>query len=196
MLLKKHLMKSISTFCLIVCLSIISYSVHGQNFLWGRSGGSGEPTQGSNEESVEDMATDRNGNVYILSYINQLGLHAAGTPLTGFGVSDIMLASFRPDGSFRWAKIVGTIGSEDQALWMGTDAKDGVYFCGFTNKWNKGPAYIDADAISPMNFQRGILVKYDTAGNYQWHRHPESDTLSSARSSGYIRSLVMDVDDA
>src|SRR5690606_693143 len=110
--------------------------------------------------------------------------------------SDIMLASFRPDGSFRWAKIVGTIGSYDQALWMGTDATDGVYFCGRVHKGNKGPAYIDADAVSPKNYQNFILVKYDTAGNYQWYRHPESDTISGHYASSYFRSLVMDVDDA
>ncbi len=190
--------KKCTLYLIVVIISVILPSLRGigggflyaQNFLWGRSGGSTQVSGGfMGEESVRDIATDRNGNVYIIAPVKTPGLQIAGQPFTGYGWSDIMLASFKPDGTFRWAKIIGS-GNEDYCYWLGTDDKDGVYFSGFIDKTNS-PANIDVDATSPKNYQIYILVKYDTAGKFQWYRHPEPDTLTSW---GNSLSYGMDVD--
>jgi hypothetical protein len=175
------------------CILHLTFPAHAQNFLWGRSGGSIENSDNSfNRESLYDIATDRNGNVYIIAPVKKFGLNIAGQPLTGYGSSDIMLASFKPDGSFRWAKLIGT-GGFDYCDWLGTDDKDGVYFSGTVDK-SDGVAHIDVDAVSPKNNQARILVKYDTAGKFQWYKHPEPDTLSTWGGSSI--SYGMDVDNA
>jgi hypothetical protein len=172
-------MKRITTLYLFCfCILHLSLPAHAQNFLWGRSGGSIENSNNSTDrEEVRDIATDRNGNVYITAPVKKIGLNIAGQPLTGYGSSDMMLASFKADGSFRWAKLIGG-GSFDYGEWIGTDDKDGVYISGLTASKIDGPVNIDVDAQSPKNFQRYILVKYDTAGKFQWYKHPEPDTLT------------------
>jgi hypothetical protein len=123
-------MKRIFTFYLFCfCILHLTFSAHGQNFLLGHSGGSIEnPSNVDNEESIRDIATDKNGNVYIISPVKKQGLNIAGVPLTGYGNSDMMLASFKSDGSFRCAKMIG--GGIDYCEWVGTDDKDGVYLSG------------------------------------------------------------------
>ncbi|WP_276133670.1 T9SS type A sorting domain-containing protein [Polluticoccus soli] len=181
---------AICTFC-ILHFSLCSSA---QNFLWGRSGGSVEPGNGPKLETIRDMATDRNGNVYILTHVMKQGMNIAGLPIKGYGGRDVLLASFKPDGTLRWKKLIGN-GDDERSYWLGTDNKDGVYFsCEVSiDDW---PANIDTDATTLTSYLRFILVKYDTAGNFQWYRHPEADTLSTTTTWSYNRSLVMDVDDA
>ncbi len=176
------------------CVLHFSFSATAQNFLWGRSGGSSDPSQGADDETVTDIATDRNGNVYILAPSLTAGRNVAGNPLPSYGYCDIVLSSFRPDGTFRWAKVIG--GSDDDLpKGLQTDAKDGVYICAAVSS-NSSPGHIDADATLAQNYQFFLLVKYDTAGNYQWHRQPEASTLPDGNSWNYTRSVAMDVDDA
>ncbi len=196
---KSRLMKKKCTlYLIVVIISVILPSLGGvgggflyaQNFLWGRSGGSTDISSWSlDRESVYDVATDRNGNVYLIAPVKKNGLQISGQPLTGYGESDIMLASYKPDGTLRWVKMIGGNRS-DYCTWLATDDKDGVYLSGSVQKYD-GPAYINTDAISPKNNQTYILVKYDTAGKFQWYRHPEPDTLTT---SGNSISYAMDVD--
>ncbi len=166
--------------------------LYAQNFLWGRSGGStGISDNSFNREAVYDIATDRSGNVYLISPVKNQNLQISGQPLTGYGGSDIMLASYKPDGTLRWVKMIGGSGN-DNCYNLCTDDKDGVYVSGNVYKYNS-PAHIDTDATSPKNNQHSILVKYDTAGKYQWFRYPEPDTMSSLISTN---SVAMDVDNS
>lgn len=185
--------KSITHYLIAVGISFlfVSNQAIAQNFIWGTSGGGTASTQGSDDETVKDIATDRNGNVYVLSQVMSTGLKVAGQSVTGYGSNNIMLASFKPNGVFRWVKIIGT-GRGDNCHWLGVDGKDGVYLVGNVYKDN-GPANIDKDATSPKNYQTNIIVKYDTAGTYQWHRHPEMDTFSNVILWGQSRTIAMDV---
>jgi hypothetical protein len=172
-------------------LLLFSQSAIAQNFLWGRSGGSMETTSGSDDETVTDMATDRNGNIYILAEVKKNGLQIAKQPITGYGASDVMLASFTPKGVLRWVKMIGN-GDDDTPRWLGTDAKDGVYLSASLNKRNNVTS-IDKDAISPKNAQVNILIKYDTAGKFQWYRHPEMDTFTGSSIYSNVGTWAMDV---
>lgn len=184
-------MKKRTILPLILLLSILSsYSVKSQNFLWGRSGGSSDP----GEETIDDIATDRNGNVYILSTVKKQSLNIAGQPLVGWGDSDVMLASFAPDGTLRWTKLIGA-GGTDRAYHLGTDAKDGVYFSAVVSQHN-GPVAIDKDGWTVKNFQCLLLVKYDTAGNFKWYRQPQPDSLTSGASWQGTSLIGLDVDEA
>jgi hypothetical protein len=177
--------KALFTFCTILS----SFNLYAQNFLWGQSGGSQDAVLEDEQESVRDIATDKNGNVYVIAYAGQLGMHVSGQSIAGRGDRDIMVASFKPDGSTRWVKVIGS-SMRDVGGKIATDDKDGVYICCEVDK-TSGPCYIDADAISSQNGQRALIIKYDTSGNYQWHHHPEPVTQTSATA---VQSIAMDVD--
>jgi hypothetical protein len=186
-------MKKISTllfftFCFFTC----PFSANAQNFLWGRSGGSSDPTQGPDDETVRDMAVDKNGNVYVLTIAQSTNRNVAGHPLSSFGNSDIVLASFKPDGNFRWAKVVGS-SSIDDAFNLAIDNNGGVYFTGSVLN-NDNPGHVDADATLAKTNQRQILVKYDTSGNFKWYRQPEDPALPDANNWVNTQTMSMDVD--
>lgn len=161
---------------LLVTFFFLHFSASAQNFLWGRNGGSSSPTQGIDDESVIDMATDQNGNVYILSYIFDNNPNVAGQTVPHFGFADVMVASFAPDGSVRWTKVIGT-GSTDRPLALQTDKIGGVYIAASMNITNT-EGFIDNDAIIPKTDQNIVLIKYDLNGNYQWYRLPQADTVT------------------
>lgn len=183
--------KLITRILLSSCMILLGNLAIAQNFLWGRSGGSAETTSGSDDETVKDMVVDRNGNIYILAEVKKTNLQIAGQPLTGYGWTDVMLASFTSKGSFRWVKMFGN-GDADYAHWLGTDGKDGIYVSAGLDKSNNA-ANIDKDATSPKNCQVNTLIKYDTSGKFQWYRHPEMDTFQFAAIRSNVGTLAMDV---
>src|SRR5690606_39204337 len=53
-------------------------------------------------------------------------------------------------------------------------------------------SYLDTDSTLERTYQKMSLVKYDTAGNFQWLRQPESSSLPVPPMSG--TSVIFDMD--
>ncbi len=146
---------------------------------WGRRGGS----NASNEnESIKDIATDPNGNVYILSQVRYTSggsatTDIAGNTIVGWGAQDVVLSSFTCNGVYRWSKVFGS-SSVDIPFSLETDSLGGVYatmriFHG-TAIGAQGEFHVSSDSTIPSGLNKALLlVKYDTAGNYQWIRMPQ-----------------------
>ena len=120
---------------LILLLLICTQQICAQpSFQWGKRGGSGGTDNSSRYEHVVDMATDPNGNVYVLAQ-NALSLsNVDGQP--GISTYDLLtLASWDCDGSFRWAKNFGTAGVLIGNA-VGTDSLGGVYVSGQATSTN------------------------------------------------------------
>lgn len=160
-----------------------------QDWEWGKRIGSVELTN-SYEESVVDLATDKNGNIYVLSTSLQAGMNINGVPRQGWGGQDIILSSFSCNGGLRWSKIIGSSGY-DAPLKLGADSLDGVYATvGFSNS----PARIDNDATININRNKALyLLKYRTDGTFQWMVSPQPDTITAASRMGNI-PIDMEVD--
>jgi hypothetical protein len=91
---------------LYLVLLYTSATAYCQDLTWAVSGGSASSGSGQDESCI-DMATDPNGNVYIISQVKDMMLNANGVPLTAYGETDVMLSSFRCDGTHRWSKVFG-----------------------------------------------------------------------------------------
>ncbi|WP_223277542.1 T9SS type A sorting domain-containing protein [Phaeocystidibacter luteus] len=165
------------------------------------------------------LETDRAGNIYVLAIVGGDGLMVDSVSLTGYsevGVSatvDFMLSSFTPDGRHRWSKVIG--GRDyDFGYALKADSTDGIYVTGYVENVKNNPVgppntavHFDTDTILPRipydsNFayiedtlrQSMFLLKYDTAGTFQWLAMPEPDTMTFDLSTYRNISSSLDLD--
>ncbi|MBL7717793.1 MAG: T9SS type A sorting domain-containing protein [Flavipsychrobacter sp.] len=182
---------------LLFCFSLLSFNSGAQQtWQWAKSGGSGSLSLNNDFERVLDIATDKWGNCYFLGITFQSGMNVDGNYLNGFGSKDIVLASFSCDGSYRWAKVFGTSVNGDEFRHIATDTIGGVYIAGYMGIYiNNYTAHIDTDTSITNTNKSMMLVKFDTAGVYQWLRMPQADTVSAGAYST-TGPLGLDVDGA
>lgn len=131
---------------------------------------------GSNgSEEVTEMVTDRNGNIYVMA-LNTRGIAQVDG---NFGVSandQITLASWNCNGTFRWMKNFGT-GNIAIGLSLNIDTLGGIYIVGGMSSFSGTAAsYFDSDTTLAFGNKSLFLIKYDTAGHFQWLRQPQPDT--------------------
>lgn len=177
-------------FLFLLCLLYNTLSSAQQGWQWGKRGGSGGSEAGAlADERVIDMATDHNGNVYVLS-VNNPGLANVDGHM-GISVRDrLTIASWSCEGNFRWMKNIGGASSTNGRA-LGVDSAEGVYVYGQTTSNNPlGYTYFDTDTTFGNTQKKIFLVKYDTSGNYKWLKMPQPDTASITNAS---RPLDMSV---
>src|ERR1044072_3228515 len=96
-------------FFLLPSLGGVGGGLYAQSWQWGARGGRSANTSSSDDEFIKDMDTARNGNIYVLPDTGSTtNINIAGQTKTGIGRRDIIVASFRCNGSLRWVKIMGT----------------------------------------------------------------------------------------
>ena len=178
-------------YLIMVMLLATSLLTNAQTWQWGKRGGSAEAGTGGPDETVVDMATDPKGNIYVLSKVLQTSLNTDGHSVTGYGNQDILLSSFKCDGTYRWSKDIGG-NSTDIPTAIKTDTLGGVYLIGYVFL-NSSICHISTDTTLPITNQTLLLVKYDTAGNFKWLRLPQAATVG-AGSLGLTAAYDMDVD--
>lgn len=184
-------MKAIFTWLLTAMMLTITLSSEAQSWQWGKRGGS---TGGEGQaDAVIDMATDQNGNVYVVARNNKYGpTNVDGH--TGIGPQDrISVASWSCNGEFRWMKTFGS-SSGASAVALRTDTLGGVYITGamtsITGSFG-GLGYFDTDSLLPGIYKTMYVIKYDTLGTFQWLKMPQPDTFS-VTSGNYSGAFDMD----
>ncbi len=196
----------------LLVLTLSTLIVSGQAWQWGLRGGSVNTMQNNTENNIiTEMATDQAGNIYTLGIVGSVGLEVDGHPLTAYSsyfpapTPDVLLSSFKPDGTFRWAKVIGGE-INDYGHSLSVNKMGGVYVSGRVYNvdpyQNYNPIHFDTDTVLPRAVTTDtlgrimFLVKYDTAGAYQWLRMPEPDTVTFAnqlaRNSFPYRTVVED----
>lgn len=178
---------------------------YSQSWQWAKRGGSNDQldtNSGHRQEEVYSIATDSQKNVYVLSSVGMSGLDIDGNPKTNYGdlitKTDIALASFACDGTYRWSKIIGGSGY-DNINSVHVDGQDNIYLAGeFGNSTAAPhPQHIDEDVIfpsQPVSWQRLILIKYNSDGNLVWYRKPQHPdvTVTESFSQTISRGLAVD----
>jgi len=97
---------------LAICLCLLALNGYAQSYQWIKGGGSTETMSiDYNWEKVSNMCTDDDGNVYITAIVGATSISAdtfyeALAHNTFSSNSHILLASYRCDGTMRWAKLI------------------------------------------------------------------------------------------
>jgi PKD repeat protein len=153
------------------------------SFRWGKRGGSPGSDQLYCCEQVLDMATDPNGNVYVLGQNARSLTNVDGH--TGISSNDLLsLASWDCEGNFRWTKTFGSASAAFSGIGIGVDTLGGVYLAGGLSSMSSlGYAYFDADTVLGYTTKTLFFVKYDTSGTFQWLKMPQPDTVTSTTGS-------------
>ena len=182
---------------------------YGQSWLWGISGGSYTDIQNENE-SVTSIVTDTEGNIYILSHVGYSNLQIDGLPkeanYSTANNSDLLLASFDCNGSYRWSRIIGSIDGE-QIDRMLIDENNDIYLAGRmfknSNVYFRGenneieftlPASSSFGGID-SNYQSLYLFKYNSSGDLLWVTTPHEEDVSILDANSYSKSIDFTLDE-
>lgn len=174
-------------------LALFLPASHGfaQSWQWALSGGGSADAlfAGVGPDAVNDIATDVHGNVYVLSTLSGADAQVDGHPAPAEN-GEVVLSSFRCDGSFRWSRTFGTPSGADHGRSIRTDAADGVYVAAWL-AYNLGA--IGTDTSWSWNYLSSFVMKFDTTGAFQWLRSPEPTTLT-ALPQNYPMDMDVDAD--
>ena len=125
---------------------------------WARSIG------GTGSDSGFGIATDSNGNVYVIG--RYVGLVTIGsTTLNSAGSNDTFVAKYDTSGTVQWATSIGGTGS-DVGYGIATDSAGNVYV---TGKY-VGSVTIGSTTLNSAGSDDVFVAKYDASGTDQWAR--------------------------
>ncbi len=180
--------------------------IQAQSFQWIKDGGSAELLGSNDYEQVYSIATDSEKNVYVLSKVGMSNLNVDGHPKTNhdnpsYTPTDIVLASFACDGSYRWSKVIGGAGGEVINS-VQVDSQDNVYVAGRITSCHNGtalypyPAKIDDDytfsnTLSACSYL--FLAKFNSNGVLQYVKRPEPNLSNSPSFASYGFQLQNDI---
>lgn len=134
---------------------------------------------GSNLDKANSVVTDMAGNIYIVGYFRGANVDFDPSAATAFLTSngdvggdpgyggDIFVAKYSPTGQYIWAFNVGATSLGDNAIALASDPAGNIYVGGYF----RGSPDFDpgsSSAILNASMGTGFLVKYNTAGVYQW----------------------------
>ncbi len=133
------------------------------DLIWAKSIG------GTDNDDANGVIVDGYNNVYVVGFFNgSANFDPNGTAMLSVaGVSDIFLAKYDTAGNYIWARRMG--GADDEYGYdVAADAMGNVYVAGAFN----GTISFDGTAATLSSFagRDGVLVKYDSAGNYVWSK--------------------------
>jgi len=118
---------------------------------------------GTSSDAGQAIATDSNGNVYVIGFYNNTATFAPGTTLTTAGYTDTFVAKYDTSGTVQWAESIGgTYFDYGQAI--ATDSAGNVYVTGYYN----GSVTIGTITLTSTGSNDIFVAKYNTSGTVQW----------------------------
>lgn len=118
----------------------------------------------SEEDEIDAVAADQNGNVYISGKFEQnLMIEGVAVPLISQGMADIMLAKYSREGKLLWFKQFGGIG-EDNIFDMDCDSQGNLLLSGY---FQHTIAFDDL-VLTAYGGLDMIVVKISPSGEVLW----------------------------
>jgi hypothetical protein len=184
--------KTITSYLLPFIFYLLPFLSYAQSFQWIKDGGSSENLGSNDYEQAYSIATDSQKNVYVLSKVGMSSLNIDGNPKTNYDdpgstPTDIVLASFACDGTYRWSKIIGGADTENISA-VQVDSQDNVYVAGRIASCDNGsvsqpyPGRIENDyTFSNASNACSLifLAKFDANGVFQYVKRPQLPTTTS-----------------
>lgn len=151
---------------------VAKYDVSG-NFVWAFRIG------GSNQDEVNDLVLDSNGNLIITGYFRGPGVdfdpsgnnailssngESGGDP--GYG-GDIFVAKYTVAGNYLWAFNVGGADLGDNGISVACDKNNDIFVTGY---FRSTVDFDPSSSVANLNQSGGtfFLAKYSSAGQYRW----------------------------
>ncbi|MBS1581522.1 MAG: T9SS type A sorting domain-containing protein [Bacteroidetes bacterium] len=174
---------------LVPILFLYASAGFAQSWSWALTGGGSADAlfAGVGPDAVNDITTDAHGHVYVLSTLSGADAQVDGHPVPAEN-GEVVLSSFRCDGSFRWSRAFGTPLGADHGRSIRTDAEGGVYVAAWL-AYNLGG--VGTDTTWSWLYLSSFVMKFDSTGAFQWLRSPEPVTFA-AMPQNY--PMDMDVD--
>lgn len=157
-------------FTRLLCVIFLGGSALYGQFGWSNTG------FGSGWESPTGVATDGLGNSYVTGTFSGPTITVTGTTgpqvLTGYGMDDIFIAKYNPDGLLEWAKTYG--GSAHDRVWNISSGIDGtVAIVGYFD--SPAITFGAAGTYTQSGGGDAYLLTFDAAGTELWARQLQGD---------------------
>lgn len=146
---------------------------------------------GSGLESVEAIATDQNGNIYLTGVTESTsGIAFGGADMTFNGYYDAFLTKVSPDGQRLWSTYIGGT-LLDKGNSLAVDAAGNVLMAGTTGS-QTGIAFNGSDNVlgipGDATADDAFIMKFDPSGNKIWGAYFGGESVESGT------ALVLDTD--
>ena len=119
---------------------------------------------GTNSDYGYGIATDSNGNVYVIGFYDNTVTFAPGTTLNSTGGDDAFVAKYDTSGTVQWAKSIGGT-SSDNGRGIATDSNGNVYV---TGKYSTTATFAPGTTLTSVGSSDAFVAKYNTSGTVQW----------------------------
>lgn len=156
---------------ILLASSVCCYAQNQSSWQWAKRGG------GLSGDNMLDMATDKYGNIYALTFnIDSIDIDGQ----TGLGSGDqISLVSWDCNGNYRWMKMFGGTGTASvRAAALATDTLGGVYVTGAVHSYGTDALYFHTDTTITGTMAGLYIIKYSSAGVFQWFKMPWKNTAN------------------
>jgi len=144
----------------------------------------------NNPEKLEDIQTDRWGNIYVAGQVNDVyvrdsnGVRIKSRVFTNFdslannGGLDVWIAKYNPQGDLLWERYAGS-GADDAYYDMVADQDGNCYISGrlTTQNFRKGKGFDNVE-MDPLHLG-SYIAKLDNNGNVLWHKSFGGDTIGN-----------------
>jgi len=145
---------------------MLSVSVDAQSpeWMWAQSAGY------DGNDNLENIATDSNGNVYVVGYFSSqfitFGLYILEN--AGFETNDIFIAKYSQEGDVLWAMSAGG-SNDDRAISVAVDNSGNLYVAGY---FASNSIHFDSLTLVNNNpdYSNFFLVKFTSDGEVIWAR--------------------------
>ncbi len=139
---------------------VVKYDPNG-NVLWARRAG------GTDRDGSTGIATDGNGNAYVVGWFWSTSIAFGSITLTNAGGTipvDLFVAKYDPNGNVLWARRAGG-GGVDVANRVAADAGGNIWV---TGRFRSSSITFGSTTLSNISSDDIFVVKYDPNGNALW----------------------------
>ena len=147
---------------------------------------------GSNFESITDMATDQNGNLYATGNTNSTSnIATTGTYQNTFNsLQDAYVVKFDETGNREWGTYYGS-DSIESAGGIDVNSSGEVFVGGYTTSFNAIATSGTHETTNPSNdFESAMLFKLDSQGQRDWGTYYGGDFPDRIRGVSYHQGQV------